>query len=145
MGRGTRMAYRFAGLALALWAGAALAEGDLSLKVSKLDELVLGTGEAGYGVSKTSYDLVTGRAYSLKIKSTGAKECAWEAPEFAGAIFLRKVEAGDVEVKASYLRELEFEKQSEAEIFFVPIRPGRFPWRCRGLEGKGMTGAFVVK
>jgi hypothetical protein len=124
---------------------AARAEGDLSLKVTKLDQLTLGTGEAGFGVSKKSYDLVTGKAYSLMIKSTGAKECAWESPEFAKAIWLRKVEAGEVEIKASHLTELEFEREGEAEIFFVPIRPGSFPWRCRGLEGKGMAGAFVVK
>ena len=131
--------------ALALCGGAALAEGDLSLKVAKLDELLLGSGEAGFGVSKKNYDLVTGKAYSLKIKSTGAKECAWEAPDFANAIWLRKVEAGEVEIKVSHLREIEFEREGEAEIFFVPIRPGNFAWRCRGLEGKGMTGAFVVK
>ncbi len=132
-------------LAVALCGGAARAEGDLSLKVTKLDDLVVGTGEAGFGVSKKSYDLVTGRAYSLMIKSTGAKECAWEAPEFANTIWLRKVEAGEVEIKAAYLTELEFEREGEAEIFFVPIKPGKFQWRCRGLEGKGMTGAFVVK
>jgi hypothetical protein len=120
-------------------------EGDLSLKVTELDELVLGIGEAGFGVSKKTYDIVTGKAYSLKIKSTGAKECAWEAPEFANTIWLRKVEAGDVEIKASHLTEIEFEREGEAAIFFVPIRPGNFIWRCRGLEGKGMAGAFVVK
>jgi hypothetical protein len=132
-------------VALALGGEAARGEGDLSLRVTKLDQLVLGTGEAGFGVSKKSYDLVTGRAYSLKIKSTGAKECAWEAPDFANAIWLRKVEAGEVEIKASHLREIEFEREGEADIFFVPIRPGNFSWRCRGLEGKGMAGTFVVK
>jgi hypothetical protein len=132
-------------LATACLGGAARAEGDLSLRVAKLDELLLGSGEAGFGVSRTSYDLVTGKAYSLKIKSTGAKECAWEAPEFANAIWLRKIEAGEVEIKVSHLREIEFEREGEAEIYFVPIRPGSFPWRCRGLEGKGMAGAFVVK
>ena len=132
-------------LAFTLCAAGAQAEGDLSLKVTKLDELVLGTGDAGFGVSNKSYDLVTGRAYSLMIKSTGAQECAWEAPEFANTIWLRKIEAGDVEIKASHLTEIEFEREGEAEIFFVPIRPGKFTWRCRGLEGKGMTGAFAVK
>src|SRR3712207_119745 len=120
-------------LSLSLYGAMARAEGDLALKVTKLDDLVLGTGEAGFGVSKKNYDLVTGRAYSLMIKSTGAKECAWEAPEFANTIWLRKVEAGEVEIKASYLSELEFEREGEAEIFFVPIRPGKFQWRCRGL------------
>ena len=134
-----------AALGMALCGSGARAEGDLALKVTKLDDLVLGTGEAGFGVSQKTHTLVTGRAYSLMIKSTGAKECAWEAPEFANTIWLRKIEAGEVEIKASHLTELEFEREGEAEIFFVPIRPGTFPWRCRGLEGKGMAGTFVIK
>lgn len=141
------MALRAIGVAgvLALFSGWAVAEGDLAAKPTKLDDLVLGTGDAGFGVSKKEYQLVTGKAYQLKITSTGAKECAWEAPQFANSIWLRKIEAGDMEIKAAHLIELEFENEGEAEIFFVPIRPGNFDWRCRGLEGKGMAGKFAVK
>jgi hypothetical protein len=124
---------------------AGLAEGDLGLKPIKLDDLVIGTGDSGYGVSRKDFDLVTGKAYQLLVKSTGAKECAWEAPEFANTIWLRKVEAGDVEIKASHLTELEFEGEGEAEIFFVPIRPGTYAWRCRGLEQRGVSGKFTIK
>jgi hypothetical protein len=126
-------------------AGSALAEGDLALKPTKLDDLVIGTDQSGYGVSKKDYELVTGKAYQLTIKSTGAKECAWTAPEFAANIWLRKVEAGGVEIKAAVLNELEFEEAGEAEVFFVPIRPGSFTWRCRGLESRGVQGKFMVK
>ena len=125
--------------------GPALAEGDLSLKPMKLDDLVIGTDQSGYGVSKKDYDLVTGKSYQILIKSTGAKECAWVAPELAANIWLRKVEAGGVEIKAAVLNELEFEEAGEAEVFFVPIRPGSFAWRCRGLESRGVQGKFMVK
>jgi len=123
----------------------AMAEGYLAQKPEKLPDLELGLGESGYGVSQKDYALTTGKAYRLKIKSTGQKECAWTAPEFANYVWLRKVEVNNVEIKASHVYEIEMEREGEAEIFFVPIRPGEYPWGCRGLEGKGMAGKFVVK
>jgi uncharacterized cupredoxin-like copper-binding protein len=121
------------------------AEGDLALKPEKLPDMVLGLGEAGFGVSQKDFALVTGKAYRLKIKSTGEKECAWQAPQFTNFIWLRKVEVNKVEIKASHVYEIEMERAGEAEIFFVPIRPGEYAWGCRGLESKGMAGKFVVK
>lgn len=123
----------------------AAAEGDLALRPEKLPDMVLGLGEAGFGVSHKDFALTTGKAYRLKIKSTGQKPCAWEAPVFSNAIWLRKVEVNKVEIKASHVYEIEMEREGEAEIFFVPIRPGEFAWGCRGLESKGMAGKFIVK
>jgi hypothetical protein len=133
------------GLALVSVPDFALAEGDLAQRPEKLPDLVLGLGEAGYGVSRKDYALVTGKAYRLKIKSTGQKACAWQAPDFSNFIWLRKVEVNKVEIKASYVYEIEMEREGEAEIFFVPIRPGEYAWGCRGLEGKGLAGKFIVK
>ena len=134
-------------LALALIAAPALAraEGDLALKPERLADMVLGLGEAGFGVSQKDFTLSTGKAYRLKLKSTGAKECAWQAPQFTNFIWLRKVEVNKVEIKASHVYEIEMEREGEAEIFFVPIRPGEYAWGCRGLESKGMAGRFIVK
>ena len=123
----------------------ARAEGYLALKPEKLPDLVVGLGETGYGVSQKDYALVTGKAYRLKLKSTGQKECAWAAPELANYIWLRKIEVNNVEIKASHVYEIEMEREGEAELFFVPIRPGEYAWACKGLEGKGMAGKFVVK
>jgi hypothetical protein len=123
----------------------ALADGYLALKPEKLPDIVLGLGETGYGVSQKDFALSTGKAYRLKIKSTGQRECAWQAPEFSNFIWLRKIEVNKVEIKASHVYEIEMEREGEAEIFFVPIRPGEYAWGCRGLEGKGMAGRFIVK
>jgi hypothetical protein len=123
----------------------ALAEGDLAQKTERLPDMVLGLGQAGYGVSQKDFALVTGKAYRLKIKSTGQKECAWQAPEFANVIWLRKVEVNKVEIKASHVYEIEMEREGEAEVFFIPIRPGEYAWGCKGLESKGMAGKFIVK
>jgi hypothetical protein len=58
---------------------------------------------------------------------------------------LRKVEAGGLEIKAAQLNELEFETEAEVEIFFVPIKPGRYPYGCKGLEDRGLSGLFIVR
>lgn len=125
--------------------GPALAEGDLAVKPVKLPVLEIGLGNTGYGVSQNDFELETGKAYQLVIKSTGAKECAWRAPELANTIWMRKVEVNKVEIKASHLQEIEMEREGEAELFFVPIRPGAFEWGCAGLEEKGVAGKFIVK
>jgi len=125
--------------------GAVYAAGDLTLKPTELKTLTVGLGDAGYGVSEKTYNLETGKAYSLEIKSTGKKECAWQAPGFFQSIFLRKVEVEEVEIKAIGLTEIEFEQDGEAELFFVPIKPGTYPWFCKGMEERGMKGEFIVK
>ena len=121
------------------------AAGDLTRMSTALPDLVLGNEESDYSMSQHEYQLETGKAYNLKIIASGQKEYAFQAPEFAHSIFLRKVEAGGVEIKAVTLNELEFEDAGEAEIFFVPIKPGKFRFYAKGLEGKGMQGHFVVK
>ena len=121
------------------------AAGDLTMRSQTLPPLAFGSEESDYAVSQKEYQLETGVAYRLKVSSDGQKECAFQAPEFANSIFLRKVEAGGVEIKLITLTELEFEDAGEAEIYFVPIKPGKFPFYAKGLESKGMLGHFVVK
>lgn len=121
------------------------AAGDLTLRTQTLPPLAFGSEQSDYAVSQKRYELETGIAYRLKISSDGQKECAFQAPEFAHSIFLRKVEAGGVEIKAVTLLELEFEDAGEAEVFFLPVKPGSYPFYCKGLQNKGMEGEFVVK
>ncbi|OEC34838.1 hypothetical protein SAMN05216600_11441 [Pseudomonas cuatrocienegasensis] len=121
------------------------AEGDLTRRTSALPDLMLGNEQSDYAMSHSEYQLETGKAYQLKIIASGQKEYAFQAPEFATSIYLRKVEAGGVEIKAITLTELEFEDAGEAELFFVPIKPGKYRFYAKGLEGKGMLGHFLVK
>ncbi len=121
------------------------AEGDLTRRTTALPDLVLGNEQSDYAMSHSEYQLETGKAYQLKIIASGQKEYAFQAPEFATSIYLRKVEAGGVEIKAVTLTELEFEDAGEAELFFVPIKPGKYRFYAKGLEGKGMLGYFLVK
>ncbi|UTW04678.1 copper-binding protein [Amphritea atlantica] len=122
-----------------------LAEGDLTRKPQALPDLVMGNEESDYSFSHKRYELETGTAYKLEIISSGLKEYALQAPEFFTSIYLRKVEAGGMEIKALGLTELEFEDEGTAEIYFVPIKPGTFEFYADGLQNKGMVGEFVVK
>lgn len=123
----------------------AQAAGDLTRRPQKLPDLVMGSDESDYYLSQKEYELETGKAYKLAIISNGQKEYAMVAPDFFASIFLRKVEAGGMEIKALSLTELEFEDAAEAEIYFVPVKPGEFEFEMEGLQGKGMVGVFKVK
>lgn len=123
----------------------AMAEGSLGTRCEKLPALVFGTDDTGYKVSQASYDIETGKCYQLEISSTGNKEYAVRGAEFFRNIWLRKVEAGDVEIKATNLYELEFEKEGKAEIFFVMIQKGKYSLTAEGLADKGTSATFNVK
>jgi uncharacterized cupredoxin-like copper-binding protein len=132
-------------LAVVVSAGAALAKGDLAIKAEKLEPLVLGSKESDYAMSVKEYSLETGKAYRWKIIGSGLKEYAIVAPQFFRNIWIRKIEAGNMEIKAAVLDELEFEDEAEAELFFVPIRPGVYEFKARGLEERGMIGRIIVR
>jgi len=121
------------------------AEGFLVGRMEKLQDIELGLGDAGYGVSTHTLNMETGKGYRLWIKATGAKECAFVAPEFFTNAWFRKIEVNKVELKFGRVDEIKFEQEGAAELFFTPIKPGEYTWRCRGLEEKGMTGKIVVK
>ena len=125
--------------------GVSFGKGYLAVRPTKLNDLILGVDKQMYKMSETEYRLETGKAYRLEISSTGYQEYAFRAPEFFQHIWLRKVEAGNIEVKAAVLHELEFETDGEAEIFFVPIRPGKYKFYAAGLEKQGMLGYFIVE
>lgn len=141
----TRMAVFGLAAAIGMGSTIAVAEGDLTRRPTKLPELVLGTEDNRYHMSQKEYHLETGKSYKLEIVSSGQTEYALVAPDFFASIYLRKVEAGDMEIKAVSLTELEFEQEAEAEIYFVPIKPGKFEFSVEGLEQKGMEGVFIVK
>jgi hypothetical protein len=124
---------------------AASAAGSLATRCAELPGLVFGTDPTGYKVSQESYDLETGKCYKLEISSTGNKEYAVRGADFFRNIWLRKIEAGGMEIKAHTLYELEFENEAKAEIFFVPIVPGKYTLSAEGLEDKGTLATFNVK
>lgn len=127
--------------------GAALAKGDLAVKAEELEPLVLGSEESDYAMSVKEYRLETGKAYSWEIRSFGFKDYRIAAPEFFRNVWVRKIETEGLEIDAPIIYELQFEEgeKGEAELYFVPIRPGSYEFKARGLEQRGMVGRIIVK
>lgn len=131
-------------IALTFTSGLASAKGDLSRKCKKLPELVLGTDDAGYKVSQSKYEIETGQCYKLAIKSSGKKEYAMKGEKFFRNMWVRKIEAGGLEIKAAPINELEFEDEAEADLYFTMIVPGEYKFYAAGLEKKGTVITFKV-
>ena len=119
-------------------------KGDLALRSKKI-ELKLGSDKSDYAMSQNVFELETGKAYRLEISSMGFKEYEFEAEDFFKNIWIRKIEIEGVEIQAPVINEIEFEREGEIEINFVPIRTGEFDFEIEGLQNKGMTGKFIIK
>jgi len=158
---------RMIALALALGVGAAVAhaeEGDddkakaeapSAAKVQildpaahnlvRLDTLTLGSETDSAHMAPKEYRLKSGQGYRLKIVASDQAEYALVAPALFRNIWIRKVEAGGVEIKSATLDEIEFENGGEAELFFVAIRPGTYEFGPKGLMERGVIGKFIVE
>jgi uncharacterized cupredoxin-like copper-binding protein len=111
----------------------------------RLDPLVLGVDKDSTKMTPMEYRLKVGQGYRWKIIASDLTEYAFVAPEFIRNIWIRKVEVGEVEIKAVTLDELEFENGGEAELFFVAIRPGSYEFGSRGLMDRGVVGKIIVE
>jgi|EndMetStandDraft_5_1072996.scaffolds.fasta_scaffold42492_4 hypothetical protein len=133
------------GVLMCVAGGGAMAGGDMATKATKLPELNIGGGDSGYNMSPKSYDLETGKAYRLHLKATGDKECVLRGAEFFSSIYVRQIAAGEAEILNPTFTGFEFDDPSEAELYFVPVRTGKFTIGCTGLEEKGMKVEITVK
>jgi hypothetical protein len=132
-------------LMMGLTAGGAMAGGDMATKATKLPELLIGGGDSGYNMSMKTLDLETGKAYRWVLKATGDKECVLRGAEFFSAVYVRQIAAGEAEILNPTFTGFEFDDPSEAEIYFVPVRTGKYTIGCTGLEEKGMKVDITVK
>ena len=120
------------------------AEGDLSIRSKKL-VLNLGSDKSDYDMSQKIFNMESGKAYRLEITSMGFKEYELEAEDFFRNIWIRSIEIDGIELDAPVINEIEFEREGEIEIKFVPIRPGEYDFEIERVQNKGMVGKFIVK
>jgi plastocyanin len=113
--------------------------------LKRLETLTFGSEQDNTHMQPAEYRLKVGQGYRWKIVATPGAEYAFVAPAFLRNVWIRKVEVGEVEIKAATLDELEFENGGEAEIFFVAIRPGTYEFGSRGLMERGKSGKIIVE
>jgi hypothetical protein len=129
---------------LALISGtAARAEGNLAADATRLPELSLDS--TALSMSQTEYDLETGKYYRWRITSDGGEEFQVIAPNLFRNAWINQVVINDLEVKPLGLSSVEFDDAGSIDIWFVPIRPGRYDFGVAGYENRGMAGVFNVK
>lgn len=110
-----------------------------------LEPLILGSEDNSFHMEPKEYRLKVGQGYRWPIRAETEFEYGVVAPQLFRNIRIRKVEIGDVEVKAARLEEIEFEDVAEAELFFVAVRPGTFEFGVRDMHERGMVGTFIVE
>ncbi len=113
--------------------------------LTRLEPLRFGTEQDNSALEPREYRLKVGQGYRWKIQAIPGAEYAFVAPAFFRNIWIRKVEAGEVEIKAATLDELEFENGGEAELFFVAIRPGTYEYGSKGMMERGVVGKIIVE
>jgi plastocyanin len=131
-------------VAALLLATPALAK-SLTSRVVRMEPLVLGNAESEFAMTPKEYHLEAGTYYRWKVTSSGRREYNIVAPELWRNSWIYQVKVGDMEIKVPALDELDFDGPGDEEVYFVPINPGTYEFRSRGLEARGMVGKIVVE
>jgi hypothetical protein len=126
--------------ALAPWM--AHAQSGLLTKGTDLTPINLSSGQP---LAEGPYELQAGKYYRLKIKCDGSDSLAVGGAEFFRNMWINEVSIEDVSVKPLGLDSISFEGDGEAEISFIPIRPGTFTLRIPGTTGETQAATFNVK
>jgi hypothetical protein len=126
----------------ALAAGPVAAGGDFAQRAERLEPLLL---DAAAGFSWTELPLETGVYYRWRIESDGREEYKLVAPDLFANSWVHQVSIEDREVKPMGLHAVEFDSAGAIDVWFVPLRPGVYPFSIEGLEADGFSGRFTVE
>lgn len=105
----------------------------------------LGTAVDELKFVPNALEFQAGTLYKLVLHNPSPEKHYFTAKDFADAIWTKKVDAGNVEIKGA-IHELELRPGTEAEWVFVAMRPGRYPLRCviPGHTEAGMVGTLTI-
>jgi hypothetical protein len=81
-----------------------------------MEPLVLVSGDNSFHMEPKEYRLTVGQGYRWEIKAETDFEYDVIAPEFFRNIFIRKIEAEDIEISTPTLDKISFEDVGEAEL-----------------------------
>jgi plastocyanin len=110
-----------------------------------MEPLILGSEDNSFHMEPKEYRLTVGQGYRWKIKAETDFEYGVIAPEFFRNIYIRKIEAEEIEISTPTLEKISFEDVGEAELTFVAIRPGTYEFGVQNMKQRGMVGKIIVE
>ena len=118
-------------------------EGNLARRAERLEELKI---DASKGFSKKTFELETGKYYRWRIVSDGRDDYSFVFPELSRNVWIDQVVIEDKEVKPfGGIHSLEFDKEGEIDVYFIPIRPGKYEFYVQNYRESGMLGMIKIK
>ncbi len=121
----------------------AYSKGNLASQPTRLDVLVLSGKDLS--MSNNEYSLETGKYYKLSIENDGYEEFMFQSHDLFRNSWISQIIVNEIEMHSAYPYGIEFDDEGVADIWFVPIRPGRYEFGVKGFEDKGMKGFFNVE
>ena len=118
-------------------------KGNLARRAERLDELKI-NAEKGFSIKK--YLLETGKYYRWRIISDGRDEYSFVFPKLSRNVWIGQVVIEKKEVKPfGGIYSLEFDEEGEIDVYFLPIRPGKYDFYVENYRESGMLGQIIVK
>ena len=130
-------------LIITLFSVSAYSKGNLASQPTRLDVLFLSGKDLS--MSNTEYSLETGKYYKLSIENDGYEEFMFQSHDLFRNSWISQIIVNEIEMHSAYPYGIEFDDEGVADIWFVPIRPGRYEFGVKGFEDKGMKGFFNVE
>ena len=117
--------------------------GNLARRAERLEELKI-NAEKGFSIKK--YLLETGKYYRWRIISDGRDEYSFVFPKLSRNVWIGQVVIEKKEVKPfGGIYSLEFDEEGEIDVYFLPIRPGKYDFYVENYRESGMLGQIIVK
>jgi uncharacterized cupredoxin-like copper-binding protein len=132
--------------------GCATMEGELdSRKIietadwSRMETVTVKLSEHKFTPSTLTFK--TGIPYKLQIKNVGSMKHYFVSEDFFKTIATRKIQSSDGEMKAPYFTAIEIFPGREVDLYFVPVKKGRYSLVCTvpGHAELGMAGTIIVE
>jgi hypothetical protein len=108
-------------------------------------ELELKADTVKLAFSQDKFELETGKYYKLSVSSDGEEELDLKAPDLWENSWINQLEINDVDVFVKGDFHIGFDSEGEADIFFVPLRPGNYQFYADGFQDRGLSATFVVR
>ncbi len=101
--------------------------------VGKAIELPTVTLSSGMPMADAPLELQSGQYYELIISADGSAEMAISGADFFRNCWFDEIVINDIEIRPLGLDSIEFDDEGEAEISFIPMKPGTFELHAPGV------------